>query len=521
MLADTIKLPNLRDYQLKGLDLLRLAFKEGHRRIALDAATGSGKGVWYLHLVQNALDKNRRVLLVMKRRPLVFQTSERFTKSGIRNSIVMGNEKGFNPAIPFQICSIDTVSQRDQEFFKTFDMVIVDEGHDTTSPTYRKFFSIFPEGTPFIGLSATWFKIGNKYQDFWDCAVRPIEITELVERGYLVPCELFVPDTKVDLNGIKISSLTGDYETKELSKRSSKLEVIGDVIACYRKFADGLPAMTFCVDKAHALSLCDEFNYNGIPTAYVDDSTSQKERDRILRDFREGKLKNICQINVFSTGTDVPEMEVGLMCRPTRSEVTWIQQTGRPRRPYRKCGKCSCQYDNSAVCPTCGWDKPSYIKKSAKIIDFGNNRSRLGHPDDMRYPQLKDEGKEKLKEREEKMRPISKVCKKCFRTFEAKYLKCPYPGCDEPHEELPAELYKTKKGEIIPYDLFTEVSNFYNRLLDQEKYAGWKPNAKYLKLYDKFGEKCMKFSAEFEIPGWVPSIHKKNKEKEIGAKFYK
>jgi len=520
MLADTIKIPSLRDYQDKGLALLRKAFSEGHRKIALDAATGSGKGVWYLHIVNNLLKSNKRVLLVMKRRQLVFQTSDRFSECGIRNSVVMGNEKGFNPACNFQICSIDTISQRDLEFFSKFDAVVVDEGHDTTSPTYRNFLSIFPEGTLFIGLSATWFKVGKKYQDFWDCAVRPIEAYQLRDRGYLVDCELFIPEKRVDVTGIKISSLTGDYDSKELSLRSSKLEVIGDVISEYRKIADGKSSMAFCVDKKHALSLCDEFNYNGIPAAYVDDSVKQKDRDRILKEFREGKIKIICQIDVFSTGTDVPEMEVALMCRPTRSEIIWIQQVGRVLRPYRKCGKCSKQYDNSPQCPKCGFDKPSYIKKSAIVIDFGNNHSRLGHPYDVRYPQLKDEGKAKEKEREEKMKPISKVCKKCYRQFAAKFIRCPYPGCDEPNEELPAELFKTVKGDIVPYDEYTEVSNFFNRLLDQEKFKGWNANAKFFKLYEKFGDKCMKFSKEFDIPTWIPSVHKKNKEKEIGAAFY-
>jgi len=521
MLADTIKLPNLRDYQTKGINLVGRAYMDGHRKIVLDAATGSGKGVWFIHFVKRSLDKNKKVLLVMKRRPLVFQASERFTKAGIRNSIVMGNEKGFNPAIDFQICSIDTISQRDMEFFLTFDVVIVDECHDTTSPTYRTFLNSFPPGTFFLGLTATLFKVGKKYQDFWDCAVRPIEAYQLRELGYLVDCELFIPEKRVDVTGIKISALTGDYDSKELSARSSKLEVIGDVISEYKKIADGKLAMAFCVDKKHALSLCDEFNYNGIPAAYVDDSTKQKERERIIDDFKAGKIKIVCQINVFSTGTDVPEMEVALMCRPTRSEIIWIQQVGRVLRPYRKCGKCSSQYDNSPQCPKCGFYKPSYIKKSAIIIDFGNNHSRLGHPYDVRYPQIKDEGKAKEKEREEKMKPISKVCKKCYRTFSAKFLKCPYPGCDEPAEDLPEELFKTIKGDIVPYDEYTEVSNFYNRLLDQEKFKAWNPNAKYFKLYDKFGDKCMKFQKEFEIPTWVPTVHKKNKEKEVGAAFYK
>ncbi len=524
MLADTIKLPELRDYQHKGLALLRQAFLDGHRKIVLDAATGSGKGVWYIHLVHNGLTKGKRVLLVMKRRQLVFQTSERFSKCGIRNSIIMGNEKGFNPAIPFQICSIDTVSNRlekDPEFFKSFDMVIVDECHDTTSPTYRNFLESFLPGTLFIGLTATLFKVGKKYQDFWDCAVRPIEAYQLVERGFLVPCELYIPEKKIDVTGIKISALTGDYDTKELSLRASKLEVIGDIIEGYKKFCDGEPAIAFCVDKAHAISLADEFNYRGIPASSADESTPQKERDRIIDDFKKGIIKVITNVNIFSTGVDIPEACAGLMCRPTRSEILWIQQCGRIFRPYRKCGKCHSQYDNSDRCNHCGFDRPSFIKRSGKIVDFANNYSRLNHPYMVRYPQIKPETEETKKKREEKLKPLSKNCSKCFRPFEAKFIKCPYPGCGQDNEDLPAELFKTKKGEIVPYDDYTEVLNYFNRLLNDEKFKAWNANAKYFKLYDKFGDRCMKFAKDFDIPEWVPKSYKKSKEKEIGADFYK
>lgn len=518
MLADTIKLPELRDYQDKGLSLLGQAYKDGHRKIVLDAATGSGKGVWYQHLVVNGIKKGRRVLLVMKRRQLVFQTSDRFTSNGVRNSIVMGKDKGFNPALPFQICSIDTVSKRDLEFFKTFDLVIVDECHDTTSPTYRKFLSIFSPGTTFIGLTATLFKVGKKYQDFWDCAVRPIEAYQLRDRGFLVPCELFTPEKKIDVEGIKISSLTGDYDTKELSKRVSKLEVIGDIIEGYRKFADGDASIAFCVDKAHAISLADEFNYNGIPAIAVDESTPQKIRDQAINDLKTGKIKIITNVNILTIGVDVPEALTGLMCRPTRSEILWIQMCGRIFRPYRKCGKCSIQYDNSPKCPKCDFDKPSFIKRSGKIIDFANNYSRLNDPYMVRYPQIKPETDEQKKKREASLKPISKACKKCFRNFDAKFLKCPH--CLTENEELPPQLFKTKKGEIVPLDEFTEVQHYFNRLLDQEKYKAWNANAKYFKLYDKFGDKCMQFSKDFEIPEWIPRSHKKSLEKKIGADFY-
>lgn len=507
-----MSLLKLRDYQERAMTLMRKAARDGKKKIMLFMATGGGKGVIYLHLVRNSLKNKKKVLLIMRRRQLVLQTQRRFTESGITSSIIMASEKGFDPECDFQVCSIDTISRRDPEFFKKFNFVIVDEAHDCTSPTYQNFFKTFNDNTIFIGLTATPFPNGNKTHDFWEACVKPIEMDELKNLGYLVPCALYVPH-EIDLSSVSINKTTKDYDSKELGEKMSKLEVIGNIVDDYLKIGQGKPAICFCVNKDHSMTLCLEFNNRGIPSAHADESTPQKERDQIISDFRQGKIKVIFNINIFSTGVDIPEIEVAIMARPTRSEILWVQQVGRAFRPYRKCGKCHSQYDNSPSCPKCGWDKPSYIKTEAIIIDSGNNCSRLGHPFDVRYPSMK---KSELKSREI-TKSLTKICKFCAYTYDARIAKC--PKCDGAMD-LPKELFTTKKGEIVPYDEFSAISNHFNSLRTAEIVKNWKPNSKYFKLYEKFGDRCMVFEKEFNIPRWVPTVVKKNKEKELKGKLY-
>lgn len=505
-------LPKLRDYQEKGMRLMREAFTDGKRKIILFAATGSGKGVWFLHMINNALRNKKRVILVMRRKQLVYQARDRFVSCGIKPSIVMANEKGFEPENPFQICSIDTVARRDMAFFSTFNFVVVDEMHDTTSRTYREFFSIFGQQTIFIGLSATPFPNGKKTHDFWDCCVKPVRVSDLVERGFLSDCLLYVP-RKIDLSDVKINQRSQDYDSKELAAKMSKLEIIGDVLEDYKKIGQLKPAICFCVNVEHSKTLCLLFNRGGIESSHVDESTPQKERDLVIRDFKRGKIKVIFNVNIFSTGVDIPEIQVAIMARPTKSEILWIQMVGRAFRPCRICGECGTQYDNSQACPLCHENNPSFIKTHAIVIDSGDNCARLGHPFDDRMPAMK---KDDVKKRESS-KSLMKTCKKCFFVYDANKKVC--PSCHGVNES-PSRVYTTLRGEIVPYDQFQEIKACFANLRNSEIFGHWNPNAKYFKLYEKFGEKCMAYKDEFGIPSWIPKVMKKKEMEKVGAKVY-
>jgi superfamily II DNA or RNA helicase len=490
-----------RPYQQRGIDLVRKAYAQGHRKILFWLATGGGKGPIFILLTHSMISKGKRVVLVMRRRQLIFQTQERFAKAGMDSSVIMGNEKGFDPSKPLQICSIDTVSRRDIEFLKKFDACIVDECHDATSEKYQEFLN-FINVPLYVGLTATPFPIGKKVHDFWSCCVNPISADELRDQGFLVPCDLFVPP-EVDLSGIKIQN--GDFAQGELSKKMRDLEIVGDVINTYREKGENRPGIAFCVNKDHSIALCHEFNQAGIPAVHCDESTPQKERDQAIANLRNGIIKIICNVNIFSTGVDIPEAEVGIMARPTMSECLYIQQVGRLLRPFRKCGRCSSAYDNSQNCPVCAYDKPSYIKHRAIILDHGGNTGRHGHPYDTRYAAITKEEAEKRSKRE---KSLIKTCTKCFYVYPAGQGECPACGESSTRERY----FKTKDGTLRPYDEYEVMKNALAELDMTQKIRGFKANWKYFKLVEKFGDKAMKYQEEFGIPKFVPKFIQKNKE---------
>lgn len=506
-----MKLPKPRLYQEKGLNLLRKAFVDGYKKPLLFMATGSGKSVMFLNIVGNLLKNGKKVCIVVRRKQLVFQTKEHFTKAQIDSSMMLNTQKGFSPEKSLQICSIDTVLNRDYSFMREFDFVLVDECHDATSDGYTTFLNSFSEKTRFIGLTATPFPVGKKIHSFWDCVVKPIEVSELRDLGFLVDASVFVP-TDIDLSDLK-NDASGDYAKKELSKKMQEMTIVGDIVENYKKYGMNKPAVAFCVDKDHSQLICESFNHQGISAIHCDESTPQKERDDAIKKIKSGEIKVLCNVNIFSTGVDIPELEVGLMARPTKSECLYIQQVGRILRPYRKCGKCKSQYDNSKNCYVCGYDKPEYIKEKAIIIDFGNNSSRHGQPFDVRFAVIKEEDK---KEREKKEKPLTKTCKNCFMVYDAKLAAC--PNCEG--VETKERIYKTADGKFVLYDEYEDVKRTFTQLQKIALETGKKPNWKYFKIYERYKDTAMKYKKEFNIPSWIPAIYKKNMEEKLSGTIY-
>lgn len=91
--------------------------------------------------------------------------------------------------------------------------------------------------------------------------------------------------------------------------------------------------------------------------AVVTGATKSKERDRILEDFKSGKIKVLANVGVLTTGFDYPELDTVVMARPTMSLAMWYQIVGRAIRPFE--GKN-------------GW-----------IVDLGENIKRFGKVGDL------------------------------------------------------------------------------------------------------------------------------------------
>lgn len=506
----------LRDYQVLGKRLLYQKIREGKRKIIYWKPTGTGKGLAMSDVAADVVKQGKKCLTVMRRRELIFQTRENYEKYHKHvASIIMGSEKGYLHWSFTQICSIDTIRQRmkvsdDQSnFLKTFDVIIIDECHDTNSDTYQKFFKwIDPDDKKiFIGFTATPFSMGGKPLLFWEDIIQPLTAAEARDRGYLVPDITFIPASQIDVSNLDISS-TGEFNEAQLFERARDNVLVGNIVDNWIEKGGARPTMLFAVNKEHARIMCAAFLLKGVTSMCVDDSTPTLERQLIKQKSRSGEVKVVCSVGVLTTGADWPWCSLIVLARATQSLVLFIQIVGRGLRPYKICATCGTEYGGDPHCFKCKSQIKSFEKNGCMIFDHGSNVIRHGLIYEDRKAKLAHKGYEDKGRQNEAPNVRITTCQNCFAVYHPSMLKC--PQCMT--ENRPSMVIKEKSGELKLIDEATMKKLQLNRCLSRlhelklrASWYNWKPAAVYFKLHKECGDIIFEFAKELEVPWWLKS----------------
>merc|ERR1712136_363342 len=101
-------------------------------------------------------------------------------------------------------------------------------------------------------------------------------------------------------------------------------------------------AMVFCQTKAE----CAELSTSPLltfPRQMLSGDVPQDGRERVMRDFREGKCQCLVATDVAARGLDVPEVDMVIQCSPPQDVDSYIHRSGRTGRAGRR-GICICLY---------------------------------------------------------------------------------------------------------------------------------------------------------------------------------
>ena len=346
----------LRDYQAELIEEIRYSILAGLLRICAVAPCGAGKTVLFSWMTAQARARGQTVLIVVHRQELIEQTSKTLDKFYIPHEIL--NSKNINTC-NVHVASVYTLARRLSQFKKPPDLIIMDEGHHSVASTWKKVIDNFPTSL-IIGFTATPARLsGDGLGVIFQALALGPTVRELIDMGNLSPFEYYSPPVVADFGDLKIKY--GDYQSADVALKMDKSEIIGDVIATYRKLADGKRAIAYCASCEHAEHVAREFNAAGIPTAYIDGKTPDAIRRLAIEQFRTGVVKILTNVSLVSEGFDVPSMEAVILLRPTQSVALFIQQAMRSMRA-----------------------DPENPDKRAIIIDHVGNVYRHGLPDEDR-----------------------------------------------------------------------------------------------------------------------------------------
>ena len=122
---------------------------------------------------------------------------------------------------------------------------------------------------------------------------------------------------------------------RDASRRGQRSALTVDAVRLWRDCPDaaGRPTLCFALSVDHARALRDCFVSAGYAAAVIHGGTPEAERERLLADFRAGRLRALVSVNILREGFDAPSASCALILRPTASLAFYRQMVGRALRP--------------------------------------------------------------------------------------------------------------------------------------------------------------------------------------------
>ena len=403
----------LRDYQAQAVQDLRAAYRQGARAPLLCLPTGGGKTIVFSAITAGAVDRGRRVLILVHRRELIRQASAKLAQIGVAHGIIAA---GF-PASdqPVQVASVQTLVRRLGVITWAPDLIVIDEAHHAVAGSWSQVLSHWPEAFR-LGVTATPVRRdGRGLGAMFDRLVLGPSVQHLTAKGHLTPTQFYAPRIRFQEANLRVRS--GDYAPEQAAELLDKPTVTGDAIEHFQRLAEGRTAIAFCCTTQHAEHVAAQFRASGIPSQVVLGTTDVDERQRVIDQLGSGDLRVLVSVDVISEGTDVPSVGAAILLRPTQSEGLYLQQVGRVLRPA-----------------------PG--KTHALILDHVGNVHRHGFPDDHREWTLDDR---RRRTRTGQAAPCVRTCEACFAAF-APQPACPV--CGTPCAVQPARQLKQVAGEL-------------------------------------------------------------------------
>lgn len=330
----------LRYYQADAISSVLQRFEAGAKRQLVVLATGLGKTHLFCDVARRELETpEARVLVLVHRDKLLRQAVAAMRKHmpGTPIGIEKAEEKSFRERII--VASVQSLKPKRLArllYWGAFTLVIADEAHHATAPSWRAIFDALPDAKR-LGVTATPDRAdGAGLAELFDSTpAYDMQIDRGITEGFLVPLQRHpVWLGQIDLTEVGTSA--GDLKLGELDQAMLRA-VEGIVQETLRLYPDGRGPV-FLPGKASATMAAARFNALKPGCARVlTDDTDEDERTAIYRDIEAGQVQWLCNVNVATEGFDWPEANVVVLGRPTKSRTMYCQMVGRGTRTAAGC----------------------------------------------------------------------------------------------------------------------------------------------------------------------------------------
>ena len=362
-----------------------------HKRILAVLPCGAGKTVVFAYMAAEHVRRGGTVHFYVHRRELLDQAIQTFHT--------------FN--IPLNNIHISMVQKRTLPETPP-SLIIFDEAHHATATQWRNITEKYPNAL-IVGLTATPKRTdGTTLANDFDVLVEGVDANYLIDNGYLAPYDYYAPKLTTIAPSDILVGKGKDYDGTAVGEIMLRSKIYGDI----KKYLD--PTKKTII---YAPSIALSSSLEALGVVHVDGNTPVKERNAIIDKFRTGEIMHISNVDLFGEGFDVPDCEVVIMLRPTKSTVLFIQQSMRALR-----------------------FKPN---KRATIYDLVGNVFTHGLPTQYSNWELAGTMRKTYKQADEVM---VRMCDECYRVYAGVQPLCPY--CEHDNGKTQAEIKADEQAEL-------------------------------------------------------------------------
>lgn len=336
-----------RDYQRRVVDSLYGYFEHRTGNPIVIAPTGSGKSVIPAIFCQEVLARwpDQRFMILAHVKELLQQNYEKIVTvwpdapAGLY-SAGLGKRQHDRAIVVAGIQSV----YRKPHVFGWRDIVFIDECHllsPDSETMYQQFLAGLRATNPalkVIGLTATAYRLktGALHQAdgslFTDIACE-ITLAELLEAGHICPLVSRPPEVQADLSAVGM--VGGEFNSGQAEEAVDRAELTERMLdEVYRLGAGRNTWLFFCQGVKHAHHVCEALRARGEECEVITGDTPPAERDEIIRRYKSGQLRRLCNAKVLTTGFDAPHIDLIVMVAPTMSPGLYVQICGRGMRTH-------------------------------------------------------------------------------------------------------------------------------------------------------------------------------------------
>jgi len=352
---------SLRDYQQNLTDTILFKLPTV-RKLCVQLSTGGGKTVIFTHLTK---ELNDYTLILVDSEDLISQTFKTFQSIGLDVATFESKNTIFpnNKIVVSMVQTLFNRVQKKPHLIEHFKYLIVDECHVWI---FNKIFDYVPNAK-ILGFTATPVRLRRyKYfhcnecdtdkefykteepptccgydmkvwtreetmSDIYEDVAVGVGIDYLIKNNFLVDEELYTID--VDTSELKTDE-SGEFTNASIGEVYNKKDVQLDILHNYKEHCEGKKTMIFVANTKVNILIYELFKDNGYENIKMYDSVNGTKKDRkpFIDWFKNTEGAILLNVECFTKGFDVEDVEAIILARPTASLSMFIQIAGRGAR---------------------------------------------------------------------------------------------------------------------------------------------------------------------------------------------